>query len=144
MQKYTVAGSIKGFLIICQLKTKKILVWVSYLWFVSRPPKSGCFFEKFTVELVLKSLSGRNKSLKAPVFEFLIVFHMIWKNQESRELWLDGCWGNRHSKIPNSSAKNLFFVFLRCHYGFTNCFEILDLVFPNIPSRVSTCKIITF
>ena len=49
---------------------EKILVWVSCLWFVSRPPSSEGIFEKFTVELVLKSLSGRNKSLEAPVFGF--------------------------------------------------------------------------
>ena len=32
--------------------------------------KIWMFFRKFTAELVLKSLSGRNKSLEAPVFEF--------------------------------------------------------------------------
>ena len=34
------------------------------------PPKSGCFFGKFVVEQVSKSFSGRNNSLKAPVFRF--------------------------------------------------------------------------
>ena len=36
----------------------------------SKPPKSGCFFGKFTAEQVLKSLSGRNNSLKPPVLGF--------------------------------------------------------------------------
>ena len=48
---------------------KKIQVPISCLWLVSRPPKSGCFFGKFTVEQVLKSFSGRN-NFKPPVFEF--------------------------------------------------------------------------
>ena len=38
-----------------------------------------------------------------------------------------------------------FFSFLICHYGFTNCFKILNFVFSNIiPRGVSTCKILTF
>ena len=40
------------------------------LWLVSSPPKSGCFFEKFTVEQVLKSFSCRISSQKPPVFGF--------------------------------------------------------------------------
>ena len=44
------------------------------------------FFEKFFVELVRQSLSGRNNFLEASVdFDFLTVFHMVWKNQESCE-----------------------------------------------------------
>ena len=36
-------------------------------------------------------------------------------------------------------------AFLSCHYGFANCFEILNFVFSNIITRgVSTCKILTF
>ena len=49
---------------------KKILVRVSCLCLVYRLPKSGYFFGKLTVELILNSLSGRNKSLEAPVFGF--------------------------------------------------------------------------
>ena len=42
------------------------------------------------------------------------------------------------------SGKNSF-AFLSCHHGFTDCFEILNFVFPNIiPRGVSTCKILTF
>ena len=55
---------------ICKRHVKKIQVWISCLQLVSRPPKYGCFFEKFTVEQILKSFSGRNNSLKPPVFEF--------------------------------------------------------------------------
>ena len=47
-----------------------MLVRVSCLWLVYRLPKSGYFFGKFTAELILKSLLGRNKSLEAPVFGF--------------------------------------------------------------------------
>ena len=46
--------------------------------------------------------------------------------------------------MPKISVNNVF-VSLSCHYGFTNCFEILNFVFSNIaPRRVSTCKILTF
>ena len=46
-------------------------------------PKSGRFFRKSTAEQVLKSFSGRNNSLEPLFLDFLIVFHMVWKNQES-------------------------------------------------------------
>ena len=44
--------------------------------------------------------------------------------------------------------KNLFVIFVAFssrHYGFMNCFEILNLVFSNvIPGGVWTCKILSF
>ena len=62
---------------------KKNLVWFSCLSFVSRPPKTGYFFGKFNAELVLKSFSGRNKSLETPVVGFFnSVPHDL---EESRE-----------------------------------------------------------
>ena len=36
---------------------------------------------------------------------------MVWKNQESWELWLDGLWGNRHSKMQKNSANIFFGIF---------------------------------
>ena len=51
------------------------------------------FLGKFTAEQVLKSLSGRNNSLKPPVFGFcnrLPYGLYVWKNQESWEFWLSG------------------------------------------------------
>ena len=53
-----------------------------YVFF--RPPKSGCFFEEFTVEQVLKSFPGRTNSLKSPVFGF---FNIVpFGLEESRKL----------------------------------------------------------
>ena len=63
---------------------KKIQVRISCLWLVSRPPKSGCFFGKFTVKQTLKSFPGRKKSLKCPVFGFSNSF--LYGLEESREL----------------------------------------------------------
>ena len=63
---------------------KKIQVRISCLWLVSRPPKSGCFFGKLTVEQVLKSFSGRNNPLKPPVFGFCD--SLPFGLEESREL----------------------------------------------------------
>ena len=54
--------------------------------------------------------------------DFVIVFHLIMKNQESWELWLDGFWGNRHSKMPNISAK----IFFLCFWA-----AIMDLLTQN-------------
>ena len=47
----------------------------------------------------------------------LTVFHMVWVS--------------RHSKMPNISSVIFFFffAFFSTHYGFTNCFEILNFVF---------------
>ena len=40
---------------------------------------------------------------------------------------------------------SFFFFISNRHYGFMNCFEILNFVFSNvIPGGVSTCKILTF
>ena len=63
-------------------------------------------------------------------------FQAIWKTAiKSINIGLQGI---------TSGWNKFFFVFLSCHYGFTNCFEILNLVFSNIISRgVSTCKILT-
>ena len=90
---------------------KNILARVSCLWFISRPPKSGCFFGKFTAELVLKSFSGRNNSLMSPVFGFRD--SLPFGLEESREVralirWV---WGNRCSKMSKLSTENVFFVF---------------------------------
>ena len=78
-------------------------------------------------------------------FDFITVFHMVWKHQESWEIWLDGFWGNRHLKVQKIFCWKFFCVFLRCRYGFTDCFEILNFVFSNIICRgVWTCKMLTF
>ena len=66
---------------------KKIEVWISCIWLVSRSPNSGSSFRKFNVELVWKSFSD---SMKPRFFIFLTVFNMVWKNQESCESWLVG------------------------------------------------------
>ena len=115
---------------------KKIQIWTLCLWLVSRHPKSGCFFEKFTVKQVFKSFPGRNNSLEPPVFGFVTVFHMIWKNQYSWEPWLVGFQVYRHSK-------NLC-VLLSCHYGFNNYFDILIFLFSNTPGGVPTCWMLSF
>ena len=78
-------------------------------------------FRKFTAEQVLKSFSGWNNSLESPVFGF------------SDSL-------NRNSKMPEISAMNFFCVFLSCHYGYTNYFEILNFLFSKtILGGVPTC-----
>ena len=86
-----------------------------FMSFVHFFQKSGCFFGKFTAELILNSFSGRNKSLEAPVFGL--------SNSLPYDLEI---WDNRHSKMPKISADNFFLAFLSCYYGFTNSFEILN------------------
>ena len=79
--------------------------------------------------------------------DFLTEFHMVWKNQESCESWLVRCWVRRHSKKPKIEPA-IFSLFLSCHYGFTNCFEILSFLFStknsfnmlNYLSRTSTSR----
>ena len=115
----------------------KILVWVSsHGWFPGL--QSLDVFGKLTAELLLKSLSGRNKSLEVPPFFFSN--GLPYDLEESKDLRTL----IRHSKVRKISVKLFFFAFLSCHYGFTTCFKILNFVFSNIPSEVSTCKILTF
>ena len=43
----------------------------------------------------------------SPLFwDFLTVFHMVWKHQESCESWLVGFWDSRHSKMPKFQFTN--------------------------------------
>ena len=103
-------------------------------------------FGKFTCGASFESFPGRTNSLKPPVFSFCNSLPLLWKNQGSWQLWWDLFGGNsRHSKMQNISATCfLFFFALSRHYGFTNCFEILNFVFSNIPRGVSTYKVPTF
>ena len=66
----------------------------------------------FFVELVWKLFSGRSCSLEPPVFWFYNnQFHMVWKNQSSWEIGLDGFWGNRHSKMQKKKfCWQIFFL----------------------------------
>ena len=41
-------------------------------------------------------------------FDFLTVFSMVCKNQESWEFWLVGFWVIKHSKMPKISVNNFF------------------------------------
>ena len=87
----------------------------------------------------------------SPMFlDFLTTFHMVWKNQQSFESWLVWLWVSRHLKTPK--IKPTIFLFLSCHYGFTNYFEILNFLFliscqeefqpvKYYLSRISTSKI---
>ena len=111
---------------------KNIFSLNSYLRLVPKPQKSRYFFWNLTVEQVLKSFSDRNNSLKPPCLEFIIVFHIVWKNQESWEPWSDGYWSNRHSYMQKSSAKILFFTFLSLPLSIYYYFEILNFAFFNI------------
>ena len=104
------------------------------------------FFGKFTVDQVLKSFSGRNNPLKLPVCGFCD--SLPFGLEESRELRALIRWVFEVIDIQKCQKFLLnyfFFAFLSCHYGFTNCFEILNFVFSNIiPRGVSTCKILIF
>ena len=79
------------------VKKKSRQSFISLVGF--QPPKSGYLFGKFTAEQVLKSFSGRNIPCNPLFLDFLIVFYMFWKNQESWEPWLVGFWVNKNSKI---------------------------------------------
>ena len=69
---------------------KKIQVWTLCLWLVSRPPKSGCFFENFLWSYFGNHFQAKIVLQSTLLFDSLTVFHMVWKNQESLEIWLDG------------------------------------------------------
>ena len=56
-----------------------------------RTTKNGSFFWKFTVELVWKSFSGKNTSLKVSIFLFFN--SLLYGLEESRELWILISWG---------------------------------------------------
>ena len=67
---------------------------------------------------------------------------LLYSLQESRKLrilisWVLVQWAFKNVK---NVYQQYFFTFLSCHYGFTNNFDILNFLFPNIiPGRVPTC-----
>ena len=44
-------------------------------------------------------------------FDFLTVFHMVWKSQENCESWLVRFWVSRHSQMPKISVNIFLFHF---------------------------------
>ena len=64
----------------------KIRVWSFMSLLVSRPPKSGCVFGKFTAEQILKSFCGRNNFLKSPLKAFGYYDSLPHSLEESRQL----------------------------------------------------------
>ena len=96
-----------------------------------------------TVEQVLKSFSGRNYSLRPPVFAFCD--SLLFGLEESRELRALIGFGVIGIQTCKKLLPTTFlFAFLNCHYGFAKCFEILIFFSNIIPRRVSTCKILYF
>ena len=94
------------------------------------------FSGKLTVEQVLKSFLGRNNSLTLPVFGFCD--SLPQDLEESLELtalisWVLGLYAFRYAR---RFCQN-FCLFLSCHYGFTNYFNIL-ILFSNIQGGVPT------
>ena len=59
------------------------------------------FWNHFQAEIIPESLL---------FLDIVIVLHLVLQNQESWELWLDGFWGNRHSKKRKISGR-IFFHF---------------------------------
>ena len=74
---------------------------------------------------------------------FLIVFHMVWKNQESGQPWLIGLADVETCRTFLPARFFFFFSFLSHHYGFTTYLEILHFLLSNvIPRVVSACRIL--
>ena len=69
---------------ICRRTCEKNQVWISYLWLVSRCPKPGSFFGKFTVQQVLKSFDSRNNSLEPLAVGFSNSY--LYAVEKSRDL----------------------------------------------------------
>ena len=88
------------------------------------------FLESFC-GTILEIICSQKQFLRAPYF--LFSNSLPYGLEESRVERLEFL-SNRHAKVQKSFCWE-FFVFLRCHYGFTNCFEKLDFVFPNIIPR---------
>ena len=90
---------------------KKIQTWTFKTLYGFQPSKIWMFFWKSTVEQVSKSFSGRNNSLKPPVFEFCD--NLPYDLEESIELrtlisWVLGLLAFKNAKL---SANRFFFVF---------------------------------
>ena len=69
---------------------------------------------------------------------------MVWKNQESWEIGLDGFLGKRHPKKQKYFADKFFFALISA--AIMNLWIVLKYFFFSniIPRGVSTCKMPTF
>ena len=108
------------------------------IWFFSENLLQSKFSNYFQAEIIPWS----------PMFlDFLTAFHMVLMNQESCESWLVRFSVMRHPKKPKIKP-TIFSLFLSCHYGFTNYFEILNFLFSTknsfnmlkYLSRISTSR----
>ena len=107
--------------------------------------KIWIFFGKFTAELVLKSASGQNNFLEAPVFEFSNSLPYDLEESRVQRAFIGWVQGYQTFKNVKNFSQKFLFAFLSYHYEFTNCFQVLNFVFSNIiPRGVLTCKILTF
>ena len=92
-----------------------------HLWWICTPNKNKalktnnfCFSAIFWNLLWRKFWNHFQAEIipRGPMFlDFLTVFYMIWKNQESCESWLVGFWVSRHSKMQKNSVSNIFGIF---------------------------------
>ena len=86
----------------------------------------------------MKSFLGRHNSLKPPVFGFCgSLLYDLEESIEVRALISWVFWFIGIQKCKKFLPK--LFVFLSCHYGFTNYFDILIFLISNIPGGVPSC-----
>ena len=104
----------------------------------SRLLKSGCFIGKLTVEQVLKSFSGRNNSLKPPVFGFCNSLPYDPEIARAESLDLIGFVFIGIQKCKKILPRFFFCFWAAIIYRFTNYFGILIFLFSTI-AGVPTC-----
>ena len=110
---------------------------------------SSVGFQSFTIWMFFwKKFCGAILEIifRQTVPQSALFFDSIWSGRIKRVETLDEKgFGVKAFKNATKFLLTIFFVFLRCHYRFMNCFEILHFVFSNIIlRRFSTWKILTF
>ena len=86
----------------------------------------------------MKPFLGRSNSLKPPVFGFCDSLPYDLEESIKLRALICGVLGLQAFKNAKKNWPK-FFVFLSCHYGFTNYFDIIIFLFSIIPRQVSTC-----
>ena len=101
------------------------------------------FFKKIYCVASWKLFSGRNNSLESSLFlDFLKIFYLFWKYQQSREPWLVGFWVSRCWKMQNTSANKVFLYIFEPPLWIYNIPWILNFLLSVITRVVSTCRIL--
>ena len=129
---------------ICRRACKKRSKFNVFGWFPGHQ-NLHVFFLKIYCRESFEIIFRQKYFPKVSFLDFVLVIHLVLKNQESWELHSDGFWVNRNSNMQKLSANIFLLPFWAAIMDLLTALRYQILCFSNIiPGGVSTGKILTF